>query len=113
MSEYILLMRENDHAWANYAKDEQQALLKKYFAWVDELKEAECLRGGNPISEEGALLQKVDGEIVDGPYTESKEVITGYFIITAESLAAAIEIAKGCPALAHGESIVVKRLGHD
>ena len=113
MSEYILLMHENDHAWTLMPKDEQQRILKRYFAWVDELKSTDSLRGGAPISDEGTLLQSVDGEVVEGPYTESKEVITGYFILEADSLEAAVAIARNCPALGHGEKVVVKRLGHD
>jgi hypothetical protein len=35
--------------------------------------------------------------VVDGPFTESKEVIAGYWIWEVSSLAEAIEWAKRCP----------------
>ncbi len=51
--------------------------------------------------------------MVDGPFTETKEVLTGFFIIEARDLDAAVEIARGCPALTHGERVVVRSIGHD
>ena len=35
--------------------------------------------------------------VTDGPFTETKEIIGGYFIIDCESREEAIEIAKKCP----------------
>lgn len=46
--------------------------------------------------------------IVDGPFAESHEAITGYFLLEADGLREAIEIAKECPALAYGLSIEVR-----
>lgn len=46
-----------------------------------------------------------EGELVsaepptDGPYVEVKELIGGYMIVQAESLSAAIEVARACPGL--------------
>lgn len=35
----------------------------------------------------------------DGPFTEVKELIGGYMIVSAETLEGAIEVARGCPGL--------------
>jgi hypothetical protein len=35
----------------------------------------------------------------DGPFVEVKELVGGYMIVEAESLDAAIEIARACPGL--------------
>jgi hypothetical protein len=40
--------------------------------------------------------------VTDGPYTETKEVIGGYFVIEAADLDEAVRIAEGCPAAAYG-----------
>jgi hypothetical protein len=48
---------------------------------------------------EGALVSFKDGEttVTDGPYTEAKEVVGGYWLIQARDKAEAIEWAKRCP----------------
>lgn len=37
--------------------------------------------------------------VADGPFVEIKELVGGYMIVSAESLEAAIEVARGCPGL--------------
>lgn len=112
MPKFIVLMTENDNAWSKIPPAEQEALLKKYFAWVDELKKKDQFRGGEPLGGPGRKLHMVGGKLVDGPFTETKEVLTGFFLIEAKDLDEAAAIAKGCPALTHGESVVVRPVGH-
>jgi hypothetical protein len=45
--------------------------------------------------EEGKVLSgKTAQTITDGPFTESKEAVGGYFLISAKDCQAAVEIAK-------------------
>jgi hypothetical protein len=64
------------------------------------------LTGGAPLepTDKAATVRKRRGKVtaVDGPYVETKEVIGGYFVVEAESLAEAVELAKDCPAAAYG-----------
>ena len=113
MSTYMILMRENDRAWAGLPPEEQQRLLQKYYDWVAELREKGAFVDGNPLSYDGArLLKTVDGAVVDGPFTETKEVLTGYFVVEAEGWDEALELARGCPGLIHGETVELREVGH-
>jgi hypothetical protein len=112
MATFAVLMRENDHAWDNLPEAEQKRILALYYAWADELRKNEQLVGGQPLGRGGRVLRAVDGEIVDGPFTETKEVLTGFFLIEAESLEEAARIARGCPALGHGETVELRPIGH-
>ena len=59
------------------------------------------LKGGSPLKPEaeGARIRGVASSAVvtDGPFTETKEIVGGYFIIECESRDEAIEIARRCP----------------
>lgn len=112
MPTFAILMREDDHAWSRKPPEEQQRLLKGYFAWVDDLRAREIFKGGEPLSDEARLLQLVDGEVVDGPFTETKEVLTGFFLVEAADWDEAVAIAKTCPALFHGEQVELRMVGH-
>jgi len=48
--------------------------------------------------------------VTDGPFTESKEVIGGFFLLTCETREQAIEIARACPA-ARWATIEVREFG--
>lgn len=59
------------------------------------------LVGGAPLRPQSeAKRVRKDGEtarVMDGPFTETKEIIAGYMLIEAESLAEAVELARDCP----------------
>lgn len=112
MAEFVILMREDDNAWGNMPPEEQQRLLKGYFEWVDDLKSRGIFKGGAPLGDGGRLLRVVDGEVVDGPFTETKEVATGFFMVEAASMDEARAIAATCPALFHGETVELRHVGH-
>ena len=49
--------------------------------------------------------------VTDGPFVESKEVIGGFMIVSAESLEQAIEIASGVPGLVSpGSGVEVREI---
>jgi hypothetical protein len=47
-----------------------------------------------------------DPVVVDGPFTESKELVAGFSIIKVKSLQEAIEWVKRAPRVSSGESVV-------
>lgn len=112
MPTFAILMREDDNAWSRKPPEEQQQLLQRYFAWIDDLRARDVFKGGEPLSDGGRLLQLVEGEVVDGPFTETKEVLTGFFLVEAEDWDDAVAIARTCPALFHGEQVELRMVGH-
>ncbi len=73
-------------------------VMQKYIEWTQKLGEkrifAHKLRDG-----EGRKLDLVNGTIQDGPYTETKESIGGFYIVEAASYDEAVTLAKDCPTL--------------
>jgi hypothetical protein len=69
-----------------------------------------ALDGLHPDSE-GARVSFADGKssATDGPFSEAKEVIGGYWLIQAKSRDEAVEWASRCPA-ADGDMIEVRRV---
>lgn len=112
MAQFAVLMTENDDAWARLPPAEQAALMAKYGAWVGELNATGRMRGGSPLGGPGRLLRRVGGAVVEEPYAATKDVLTGWFLIEATDLADATTVARGCPALTHGESVIVRPAGH-
>jgi hypothetical protein len=55
-------------------------------------------------------LRSPNKVITDGPFAEGKEVVGGYFIVRAESLNQAAEIAKDCPIFESGGSVEVRSI---
>jgi len=101
--QYILFILAERNAKA--APDEMQRMGK----YAGELMQAGKLKGGAPLMPEvqGARIRKRGGRltVTDGPFTETKEVIGGFFILEADSRQEALEMASRCPA---AESSIVE-----
>lgn len=112
MPRFVILMREDDNAWSKLPKEEQKALLARYRAWVDQLKAQGTLHAGEPLGNNARLLRMVSGVVHEEPYTSGQQTLTGFFVIEAKDLDEATRIARGCPALIHGETVEVREIGH-
>ena len=63
---------------------------------------------------EGKVISGTRGRFVtDGPFTESKEAIGGYFLICVDNLNEAIEIARQCPGLEHGAIVEIRPVAQE
>lgn len=93
------------------APEEMQKIFGKWMAWIQSMKSKGQYVAGNPLQEGGKTLRGSRGAVVtDGPFTEAKEMVGGYMILSAPDLAAATEIAKGCPGLDYQAVLEVRPL---
>ena len=111
---FMLLMcpniPQNDADWAPPA--EAVAVMERY---NDELRKAGVLLSleGLHSTARGARVSFSGGRatVTDGPFTESKEIIGGFWMIQARSLDEAVEWAKRCPiSAADGAPIEVRQV---
>lgn len=86
-----------------------QELLAAMGAYMEELEKAGVLLGGEGLhpSSKGVRVRFTRGRpsVVDGPFTETKELIAGYTLIQARSREEAVEWARRWPALDGGGSV--------
>ena len=97
--EYLLLSRGQ---WDKASdKAEIEAAIGKFYHWYEANLEKGVFKPGSRLTMDAALVSR-EGIRIDGPFAEAKEVIGGYWIIVADSLAAASAIAAESPVLQHG-----------
>lgn len=98
-SEFLLLSRGQ---WDKASdKADIEAAIHRFYAWYEANIEKGRFKPGSRLTMDAALVSR-DGIRTDGPFAEAKEVVGGYWIIVAESLAAASALASESPVLAHG-----------
>jgi hypothetical protein len=83
------------------SKEEQEAVMAAWGAWYGALGEA-IVDGGNPFG--GSKSVSADG-VSDGP--ASSPPATGYTVISAESLDAAVAKVQGHPHIKYGGQVSV------
>jgi len=80
-------------------KEARDQVMRAWTEWFSTLDGA-LVDGGNPISKAKAISP--DGSVMDATSAPS-----GYSVIKADSLDAAVALAKGCPVLAGGANVLV------
>ena len=91
--------------------EQMQANMGKWMAWIDKLAKKEQYVSGEPLLPGGKLISGAGGKTVtDGPYTEGKEVVGGFFIIKAKDLNEAVAISKDCPDYEYGGTVQVRQV---
>jgi len=84
------------------SKAEQEKVMQAWGAWFGQIGNA-LVDGGNPFTPMAKTIAS-DGKVTDGPVGT---MATGYSVIKADSLAAAVELAKSCPVFLGGAKITV------
>jgi hypothetical protein len=98
ISEYLVISRGQ---WDKDASKEQiEAAIVKFYDWLQRNIDAGKMKPGSRLRRERAVVSKAG--ITDGAFSESKEVIGGYWFIVAESLREAASLAAENPCAQYG-----------
>ena len=104
--EYILLDYVNEAGWPQLTRAEQQHWLGAYKAYMEAMTKAGVLKSSRGLMQTSAAttVRVADGktQVLDGPYTDSKEQLGGFHIIDVADLDAAIAWAARSPTALHG-----------
>jgi len=105
---YLFLIRETSpESYAAMSSDERRRCLDRWNDWVDGMVARGQVQHGQPLEDGGRMVGR-GGRALDGPFAEAKELVGGYFLVTAASLDQATAIAQTCPSLEYGMTIEVR-----
>lgn len=101
MSQYLILIYGDEAAYASAGQNVSDEVMSGHMAFGD--KNAEAIQGGNALQPTStATTVRPDGAdgytVTDGPFTETKEALGGYYLVEAADLDEAIALAKQVPA---------------
>ena len=115
MPKYMLLLHDPADGFTAMSPEEMQQVIQKYMAWGDRLRSSGVLHDGQKLTDEpGRVIRSTAGKtrVTDGPYSETKEVLGGYYTVAADDYERAVEIATTCPHVEYGGTIEIRQI-HD
>jgi len=101
--QYVLLLFQGAGMPASDSKEEA-GLVQEYSRWAAKERSVGHLIGGEKLNDTSVEIFGSQERQMNKPDNQ----LGGYFLITAPDLAAALTIARTCPHLAHGGSIVLR-----
>jgi RNA polymerase sigma-70 factor (ECF subfamily) len=108
-SKFMLIFRGGAVSRPDLSPSELQAHVAKWYRWSDELaRQGRARNNGTALDNPGATVRGCERVVTDGPYAESKDLVTGSLIVEAASLEDAIDVARTCPTYEFGGSVEVR-----
>jgi hypothetical protein len=101
---YALLIYTSETQDAQATNEEQQATMAAYNAFGEQYKDK--IAGGEALlpTTSATAVRVREGKTLttDGPFAETKEQLGGFYLVKADNLDEATEIASHIPGAAHG-----------
>jgi hypothetical protein len=109
---YLLLIVEPPGQRQDRGADAGRAVYERMLRYTDTLKARGVLLATNSLKSEGARLTVRGGKrtVVDGPFSEAKELVGGFFLLDVKTRAEALAFAGECPA-AEWATVEVRETG--
>ena len=107
MAKFMLLLYDNPSGWAKLSPEEMQKAIEKYRAWMQKSVDAQRL-----AQDVGKVIRAQGGKprVTDGPYSETKEVLGGYYTIEAADYDEAVQKALTHPHVEYGNTIEIRQV---
>ena len=109
MAQFMLLLYDNPANWKTLSPEEMQKAVEKYFAWA---KKPFTVDSKRLAPDAGRVIRPQGGKprATDGPYSETKEVLGGFYLIEAADYDEAVARALDHPHLEYGGTLEVRQL---
>lgn len=109
LSEFLILSRGQ---WdADKSPEQIQQAIDAFYVWLEHLVHEGKAKRGQRLGIDGKFVSRWG--VTDGPFTETKEVIGGYWCFFARDLDEAVALAAQNPCLACGLSYEVRPIEHE
>jgi hypothetical protein len=111
MAKFMFIFRGGGYsAPGSLSPTELQEHLAKWNSWTNALLGAGRNANGEPLAypPSGKTLRGRDKLVTDGPYAETKDLVSGTLVLEAASLDEAVELARGCPIFELDGSVEVR-----
>ena len=111
MTDFLYIYRNTEADARDYmgTPEAAQSSMKLWMAWLSDLEAKGHLKSrGEPLERTGKVMTGPKKQVIDGPFAEAKDIVSGFSIIVAKDEAQAIELARGCPILRGSGSVEVR-----
>ena len=106
MTEFLYLYRGYN---ADTSATDRQQTMQQWMAWMKDLGAKGYLKTvGSPLEKTGKVVGGKNKVVSDGPFTETKDLISGFTIVQAKDIDDAVAASLGCPIFLVGGIVEVR-----
>ena len=110
--EFMALVYDDPTSWERLTEEKQSAAMAGYMAVAEEATAAGALVSGAALAPTTAAtsvrVRNGEAVVTDGPYTEVKESLGGYYLFSCDTIEDAIALAAKIPSAWLGGAVEVR-----
>ncbi len=110
MKDFMMIFIGANYEEIGLSPEQLQERMGKWFAWGNKMEKQGILKGGNALLSKAKRVSGPGRTVSDGPFVESKELVGGYYIVSAESAEAVVEIAQDFPDYDLGGTVEIREI---
>ena len=108
MNDYMLRILNGGAAQNDWPKEKHLEFVKKCEVYIKDLQARGQLIAAQPLARQGVVLSRSGRQWSEHALDVHTEVQVGYYLVRAENVAAAVEIAKGNPEFEYSDAARVE-----
>jgi hypothetical protein len=111
MEKFMLIFHSpysQETAFAEQSPEQLQAEIEKWNQWIGGIAAQGKILSTEALLPVGKTMTRGGQLITDGPYTEGKEIVGGYALISASNLEEATRLSQGCPILESAGTVEIR-----
>ena len=110
MAQFLAVLYGDPTRWQSKSPGELQSVFAKYMGWGERARQKGCLLASNKLVDDAGKVLRRKPVATDGPYSETKEVLGGYYLVEAANYDEAVKLFLDHPHLGFDGTIEVRQL---
>ncbi len=110
MKDFMLIFIGSSYVTMGLSPDQMQERMGKWFAWNTKMQKQGVMKHGDALHDAVRQISGPDRVVTDKASTEVKELVGGYYIVSAKDLEGACKIAEDYPDYDLGGTVEVREV---
>lgn len=110
MKDFMMIFIGKEYTDLGLSAEEMQGRMEKWFAWGNKMEKAGILKGGEALTPQIRRIAGKNRTVTDLTSTEVKEIVGGFYLISAKNFDAVQEIAQDFPDYDLGNTVEIREI---
>lgn len=110
MKNFMMIFIGKEYVDLGLTEEDVQARMEKWFAWGNKMEQAGILRGGEALTTQIRRIVGQDRTVADLTSADVKEIVGGYYLVSAKDFDEVQEIAQDFPDYDLGNTVEIREI---
>ena len=110
MKDFMLIFIGKEYDQLGLSPEQMQERMGKWFAWHNKMESQGIVKHGEALHPQTRHISGSSRTVTDKVVTELKEIVGGYYVVSAKDLEAATEIAQDYPDYDLGGTVEIREI---